>query len=87
MTVRAKFRVTQLQQTTSNYGTGANCEQSSVTLSAVAGDENKTWSKWTPSGTLTLSITNPEAMAQFKVGEFYFLDFTPAPAKEADEQK
>lgn len=47
---------------------------------AVYEDEgvNKTWSKWTPAGDLTMSITNPSAHAKFEVGKEYFLDFTPA---------
>lgn len=40
-------------------------------------DENKSWSKWTPSGDLTMSITNPDAYEQFEVGKCYFLDFSP----------
>jgi hypothetical protein len=57
-----------------------------VTLQAVTDDENKSWSKWTPSGQLTMTITNPDAFNQFEVGQTYFLDFTPAPAREADEK-
>jgi hypothetical protein len=84
MSVRAKFQVTQISQSTA-WGNGPH-ETSEVTMNAVSGEANKTWSKWTPGGTLKMQINNPEALNQFKIGEFYFLDFSPAPAKEADEQ-
>lgn len=50
-----------------------------VKLTAVANNspENATWSKYTPSGAVTLSITNPEAFEQFEVGKEYFVDFAP----------
>lgn len=45
---------------------------------AVYGDspENKTWSKWTPSLSLSMHVTNPEV--KFETGKAYYLDFTPA---------
>jgi hypothetical protein len=76
--VRAKFRV---HSVTHHEG-----ESRTVALGAVSGDENKTWSKWTPSGSLSINITNPEAFDQFKPGDIFFLDFTPAPATEAGEK-
>jgi hypothetical protein len=82
--VRAKFRVTKV--TTTCYG-AAQPDSTIVSFSAVSDDANKTWSKWTPSGELQMQINNPAALEQFKIGEFYFLDFTPAPPKEADEAK
>lgn len=74
MSVRAKFK----------------CEQingSSVTFHAVIDDANKTWAKYTPSALLQMQIDNPDALKAFEVGKHYFLDFTSAPAKEADESK
>ena len=46
-------------------------------LQALAGPGNEEWSKWTPSGELSMSITNPAAIAEFEVGKDYYLDFTP----------
>jgi hypothetical protein len=40
--------------------------------------ENKTWSKYTPSGEVRLFVTNPDAIAQFEIGKSYYLDFTLA---------
>jgi hypothetical protein len=70
--VRAKFRC-------------ASIEHGSVTLYAVTlyavtsgSEEDKSWSKYTPSGQLTMQIDNPPALAQFAVGDEYYLDFSPA---------
>lgn len=49
-----------------------------VRLSAVTGDDNKPWSQYTPQANVELHITNPAAVAQFKVGGVYYVDFTPA---------
>lgn len=42
-------------------------------------EENKTWSKWTPSGGLELTITNPDAFGKLVPGGEYLLDLTPVP--------
>ncbi len=41
---------------------------------------NKSWSKWTPSGQLSITITNPDAIDAFEKGNAYYLDFTPVHA-------
>lgn len=52
--------------------------QEVVKLSAVMGEENKPWSQFTPQANVELHITNPAAVAQFKVGGVYYVDFSPA---------
>jgi hypothetical protein len=59
----------------------------SVRLTPVHGDENKTWSAYTPSGSIELQINNPDAYEAFELGKTYFVDFTSAPLAEADESK
>lgn len=39
--------------------------------------ENYSWSKWTPAGTLNMTINNPECFGKFVQGKQYYLDFTP----------
>ena len=62
MTVRAKFRVTKIEMYESPEGSG------NVTLTAGNDKEgdNIDWSKWTPSGSIQMSITNPEAFKVFE---------------------
>lgn len=75
MSVRAKFWVTGINHRHIGDDSAVNAE---VTLEPVYDDANKDWSKWTPSGKITMSITNPNAIAQFELGDEYFVDFTPA---------
>lgn len=72
--VRAKFKCDAVKPR-SDDGTEVQVELSAVTSGS---DENKSWSRYTPSGQLTMGITNPDAVAQFEVGKEYYLDFTPA---------
>ncbi len=41
--------------------------------------EDQRYSKATPSGEITLWVDNPAALAQLKLGEYYYIDFTPVP--------
>lgn len=85
--VRAKVRCVTVKTVASNYGSGAGTiEQNQVELTPVQDPANSTWSKYTPGGSINLTISNPDAFNAFKPGETYFVDFTPAPAKEADEK-
>lgn len=49
----------------------------SVNLTPVYSKDNESWSKYTPSGSITLEITNPSASDALKVGQEYWIDFTP----------
>lgn len=72
--VTAKFICTWVQ---SDLGQ----ESKSVSFSPVIGgsDENKSFSKYTPSGSLWLNISDEtEAFNFFEQGEEYYLDFTKA---------
>lgn len=72
--------VEKVQRTSSSaYGPPAPVDSEAVELVPVNGKGNEDWSRWTPSGSLKLTITNPEAVKQFEVGKDYFVDFTPVP--------
>lgn len=83
MTVRCKMTVIQKTNTVSPYMAVVegkpvpNKPTCSVILTAVSGEENKTWAKYTPSGRIELQIDNPEAYSAFALGGTYFVDFTP----------
>lgn len=83
MTVRCKMIVK--EKINRQYSAGDK-PTTAVKLYAVSDDANKTWAKYTPSGTIELAIDNPDAYDAFKLGETYFVDFSLAPAKEADEK-
>lgn len=62
MTVRAKFMVTSVEMFSQPSDSG------SVKLGATNTKEgdNTDWSKWTPSGSIQMHITNPPAFQFFK---------------------
>jgi len=79
MTVRAKFFVSEVKHT----GTPGSDPFAVIVMQPVFGSygdgkENESWSKYTPSGKLEMSVTNPGAIEQFEIGKAYYLDFTPA---------
>jgi hypothetical protein len=78
MNMRAKMEV---REVTKPYD---GAEQ--IKLSAVCGkpynaggeSEDNSYARWTPSGELSLTITNPNLIGQFKQGQKFYLDFTEA---------
>lgn len=72
MTVRAKFQCSNITKSPDSSTTVVN-----LTAVTTGSDENKTWSKYTPSGQLQMVITNPTAADQFEQGKEYFIDITP----------
>jgi len=73
MTVRAKFRCNTVQKSPDETSFTVNL--SPVISGSI---ENQQWSKWTPSGQLSMHITNPDAFDQFEQDTEYFIDITPA---------
>ena len=41
-------------------------------------EENRKFAKYTPSGTLQITVDNPPAQEFFELGKTYYLDFTKA---------
>jgi len=66
--VRSKFRCISITETE-----GTDKPKQYVFVAATNGEENKSWSKWTPCGRLEITITNPDAK-KFEVGKEYCLD-------------
>lgn len=79
MTVKAMFYVTEI---THRATPDANSVNAQVKLEAAFGgylkglpEGNQDWSKYTPSGKLEMTITNPGAVEQFDVGAVYEMTF------------
>lgn len=51
-----------------------------ITLTAVYGGskENESFATATPSGSITFQLNNPALADEFKPGQSYYVDFTPA---------
>lgn len=83
--VRCKMVCTEKAERFNQWSQQPGKEAVAVKLTCANGPQNQTWSKFTPSGSIELQITNPAAYDQFKLGQAYFVDFTEAPLKEEDE--
>lgn len=77
--MRAKMQIQKIEQHLGGMET--------LHLSAVAkssgyppdgSDEDNTYAKWSPSGSLQLTIANPALHGKFKAGEKFYLYFTKA---------
>lgn len=78
MKVRAKMKAYAVQPLHSGNPDDVMSEIRLMPVYDDGNPENKTWSKYTPSGEVRLFITNPDAIAAFDPGKSYFVDFTPA---------
>jgi hypothetical protein len=77
MTVRAKLQLTKVTHTLG----GAR----ELTFEARYDDkipEDQRFQKATPWGQLTMTVDNPAALAQFMIGDHYYLDFKRVPREE-----
>lgn len=84
--MRAKFYVTGVQE---HFSDEAKTIKSGETLTmfpvcksggypADGTDEDNTYARWSPSGSLTLFIANPNLWGKYAVNEKMYLDFSPA---------
>ena len=72
--IRAKMFVNKVNRGADSNG---DISQEEIELSAVYGKEgtvNNQWSKYTPFGRLTMTISNPEAFGKILPGQFFFVD-------------
>lgn len=82
MSVQAMFYVKEINHRATGQPEQVNVE---VKLAAAFGsylnglpEGNSDWSKWTPAGELSMTITNPAAVDQFEIGSVYRLTFDKA---------
>ncbi len=79
-TMRAKMRVSSVESNSPEFERlyfSAVCKSDGYPEDGS--DENNTYATWTPSAELSMSITNPALIGQFKVGDTFYVDFTEAP--------
>ena len=74
--LRCKMRVEEVTHCLNGLG---EVESESVKLCAVTSGsaENEQFSKWTPSASFNIFITNPSAFNKLFKGHEFFVDFTP----------
>ncbi len=75
MALRLKMVVNTVKRVANNDG---SVQAEEITMSAVYSDKegspNKQWSKWTPTGSLSFTVTNPAAFDQVLPGKFFYAD-------------
>jgi hypothetical protein len=77
MTVRAKLKLSEIQQTHFPWS-----KQTVLKFLAEYDPtipEDQRFQATTPTGSASFQIDNPDALAQFTPGASYYIDFTPAP--------
>lgn len=83
MSVRAKFYVGAIN----HVFNGANSQIVEVKMAPIFEgkdgvdgntNENRLFAKYTPNGSFSMTITNPEAFNQFELGKNYYFDISPA---------
>lgn len=78
-TMRAKLMINRIEQFAQSEQLHFSAVCKSTAYPADGSDEDNTFAKFSPSATLAIQITNPALLGQFKVGEKYYVDFTPVP--------
>lgn len=79
MNILAKFKCQEVAKVSTGQkdADGNELCQAKVQLFAVSDDANKQWSKWTPSGSIVMVISNEAAANAFEPGKIYFVEFKP----------
>lgn len=77
-TMRAKMNVVEVKRMPSCdvVKMTAVCRSSSYPNDGL--DEDNTYAKFTPSGVVELTISNPALLGKIEPGKKFYLDFTPA---------
>lgn len=76
VTLRAKMRVNSVQSTETQDIIDCHAVGLSSKYPDDGTDENNTYAKYTPEGSLNLTITNPDLLGQINAGDELILDIT-----------
>lgn len=80
--MRAKVRVTGIRP----YPEDGDATQETLTFNfpakdgaypADGSDEDQQFARWSPSGSLELTVANPNLIGKFALGDTFYLDFVP----------
>ena len=77
-TMRAKFVVSSVDQCPSGERVNFNAVAKSPAYPSDGSDEDNTFAKFSPSANCSIFIANPALWQQFKAGDKFYVDFTPA---------
>lgn len=77
-TMRAKMVISSVAAGTTSESLGFRAVCKSDGYPADGKDENNSFATWTPMANLNMTVTNPDLLGKFKVGDTFYVDFTPA---------
>jgi hypothetical protein len=77
--VRAKMKLTSISETSYGAPEPERKLRFDCVYDSAKNPEDVGFTKATPTGSAEFRIDNPDALAQFKVGEYYYVDFSPVP--------
>lgn len=84
-TMRAKFKINSVErfENSEKLRMSPVCKPSGYDATGL--DEDNTFAKYSPSGSLELMVMNPALLGTFNPGDTYYLDFTKVekPAEES----
>lgn len=81
MTVRARLRLTSVTDTAWGKNGPVQKKLRFDCIYDQGTPEEQRFQKATPTGHAELQIDNPAAIAQFEIGQDYYVDFNPVPAQ------
>ncbi len=79
-TMRAKMKVLEVKRTEAGETLMMTPVCKTSAYPADGTDEDNTFARWSPSGELTLHVTNPDLFGKIQPGEKFYVDFTKAEA-------
>lgn len=77
-TMRAKMQVQEVKRFQGGDTVKMTAVARSSAYPADGSDEDNTYAKFSPSGSLELTIANPALLGKLEPGQKFYLDFTPA---------
>lgn len=76
--MRAKMQIQKIEQHQTQEILTMNCVCKTGGYGDDGLDEDNQFAKFSPSGSLTITVSNPALLGKFKPGEKYYLDFSKA---------
>lgn len=76
--MRAKMKVESIHVCEGRETVQMNAVCGTAPFGAQGESEDNTFARYTPSGSVNLTITNPDLIGKFKPGQKFYLDFTEA---------
>ncbi len=75
--MRAKVKITDIEKQGENERLTFNFPAKDGAYPADGSDEDQQFARYSPDGSLSLTVANPNLLDKFAVGDTFYLDFVP----------